>query len=244
MDSLNLVTAIRGLVSDGLYEIHTNLPVRVVSVDYSAKTVHVESLVNNTRSSDDSTTYPTMYDVPIVVNGGGTGRISMPTQVGDVGVVMFSERDPSNALQGDGSSASNGNLTMPCGIYPIGFIPKTALANDSTEDIDSDNVVISNNKQAYISVSPDGIITIESKLGGKITIDAGVTIEDSGGGILKQSGNSLSWVGGEVNFNGYIISASGVATDSSGVTSNEHTHVVEGVSTGSASVTSDAPTGE
>ena len=242
MDSLNLVTAIRGLITDSLYEVHTSLPVKVVSVDYSAKTVHVESLINNTRSTDDTTTYPTMYDVPIVVNGGGTGRISMPTKVGDVGVVMFSERDPSNALVGDGDNPLDTTLMMPCGIYPVAFLPKTALSSDTTEDINPDDVVISNNKQAYISVSPNGVITIQSMLGGKITVDAGVTIEDAGGGVFKQYNNQLSWVGGEVNLNGYIISSSGVATDSTGITSNQHTHPVAGVQSGSSTIPTEPPT--
>lgn len=240
MDSLNLVTAIRGLVLDGLYEMHTSLPARVVSVDYGAKTVHLESLVNNTRGSEDSTAYPTMYDVPIMTLAGGDARISMPVRVGDVGVVMFSERDPSNALQADGTSATDGNMAMPCGIYPVAFLPKTALGGDSTPALDENNIVIGNNQTTSMSFSPDGEMIIESTLGGKITVNDSVTITD-GVGTLTLSDGNLTFTGGVVNLNGYVISSGGVATDSSGVVSNSHTHPVKGVQTGSGQVISNPP---
>lgn len=240
MDSLNLVTAIRGLVLDGLYEIHTSLPARVVSVDYGAKTVHLESLINNTRGSEDSTAYPTMYDVPIMTLAGGDARISMPIRVGDIGVVVFSERDPSNALQSDGTSSTDGNLVMPCGIYPAAFLPKTALGNDSTPDLDENNIVIGNNQTTSMSFSPDGEMVIESTYGGKITINDSVTITD-GTGTLTLSGGNLTFTGGTVNFNGYVISSTGLATDSAGISSNNHTHIIEGIQTGTGEVTSEVP---
>ena len=106
MDALNLVTAMRGMMTEQLAEVHTSLPVRVTGVNYGAKTLTLESIVKNTRSEEDSIDYPTFHDVPFMVNGGGTGRISFPIKSGDIGVVIFSERDPSNAMQTSGDAAT------------------------------------------------------------------------------------------------------------------------------------------
>ena len=242
MDSLNLVSAFRGLILDHLLEMHTALPASVSSVDYGAKTATINSLVKNTRSSTDEQDYPIFHDVPLFVLGGGKARITFPVTSGDVGVLIFSERDPSNALQSQGESASSAEMIMPCGLYPIMFIPKVALGNDSTAVIDQNNIVLDNNTNSTISLSPDGTIVASSSMGAKITVDSGVTITD-GTGTLSVANGSLTWSGGEVNINGLTITKEGLIKDSSGVGLNTHTHNIENVQTGDSDIVSDTPTG-
>lgn len=244
MDALNFVTSLRGLILEQLAEVHTSLPVRVTGVDYGAKTVTLESIVKNTRSTDDEIDYPTFHDVPFMVNGGGTGRISFPIKAGDIGAVMFSERDPSNALQTSGDSASGSTLIQPCGLYPICFIPKVATATDSSEAVDPDKVVISNNKQTYASFDPSGTISIYNTQGMKLEMTpSGITITD-GTGTLSIQGGNLKWTGGTANFNGLIIDQNGQMTDGKGVGFHNHTHLVRNIQTGNGSRESDKPTGE
>lgn len=242
MDSLNFVSAMRGLILDHLLEMHTTVPARVSGVDYSSKTVTASAIVKNTRSSTDSQDYPIFYDVPIMVNGGGTGRITFPIISGDMGVLVFSERDPSNALQTDGSDASSSSMVMPCGLYPIMFVPKIALGGDSTPDIDSENVVIDNNQQTSISLSPDGTGIIKSELGGSITVDDGVTISDGSGTFTVRDGKA-NWTGGEFTINGLTISEEGLIRDSSGVGLDTHDHQVKGIESGDSTVTTEKGTG-
>lgn len=242
MDSLNFVSAIRGLILDHLLEVHTTVPARISAVDYGSKTATVESIVKDTRSTTDIQDYPIFYDVPIMVNGGGTGRITFPLKGGDMGVLVFSERDPSKALQTDGSDSSSSSLVMPCGLYPIMFIPKIALGGDSTPDIDSDNVVIDNNQKTTISLSPDGTGIIKSSLGGSITVGAGVTITDGSGTLTVKDGNA-TWKGGTFNINGLIISEDGYITDAGGVGLNTHTHPVQNVQSGDTTIETDKATG-
>lgn len=242
MDSLNFVSSLRGLILDNLLEMHTTVPARVSSVDYGAKTVVAESIVKNTRSSTDSQNYPIFYDVPLMVNGGGNGRITFPIVGGDMGVLVFSERDPSKALQTDGSDASGSSLIMPCGMYPIMFIPKIALNADSTPDIDSSNIVIDNNQQTTVSLSPDGTGVIKSTLGGSITVDSGVTITDGTGVFTIKSGKA-NWTGGEFTINGLTISEDGLITDANGIGLNTHTHPVEKVESGDSTIESGTATG-
>jgi len=241
MDSLNLVTSLRNLIGDQLSEIHTSVPARVTGVDYDTKTVTLESIVKNTRGVDDEIPYPTFYDVPISMMGGGTGRITFPIKSGDLGVLMFSERDPSNALQTDGTSSSSATLIQPCGLYPIAFIPKIAMGDDSTESIDSSNIVISNNKSTYVTLSPDGTINLKNA-GGKwimLTTDD-ITMSD-GTGTLTLSNGKLDWTGGEVTINGLTIDVNGKLTDATGVELDSHTHWVRGVESGDLTVESEAP---
>lgn len=244
MDALNFVTSLRGLMLEQLAEVHTSLPVRVTGVDYGGKTVTLESIVKNTRSTDDEIDYPTFHDVPFMVNGGGTGRISFPIKAGDIGVVIFSERDPSNAFQTSGDASSGSTLIQPCGLYPACFIPKIATATDSTEPVDSDKVVISNNKNTYASFDPTGTISIYNSQGMKMDMTpSGITITD-GTGTLSISGGKLTWKGGVVNINGLVIDENGKMTDGNGVGFHNHTHTVRNVQSGNSSRESDPPTGE
>ncbi len=243
MDSLNIVTALRGLIKNQISEIHTSLPVRVTGVDYDAKTVVLESVVKNTKDSDNEINYPTFYDVPMAVNGGGTGRISFPTKSGDLGVLIFSERDPSNALQTDGSTSSSATLNQPCGLYPIAFIPKITMGGDSSETLDPDKVVISNNKQSYVSLSPEGEIEAKNAQGMIVKVTtSGIHLTD-GTGTLDLSGGNLVFKGGTVNINGLTIDSSGNIKDSNGIGLNTHTHPVVGVQTGSSTITTNKAQG-
>lgn len=241
MDSLNVVTALRGLILDHLLEIHTTLPARVVAVDYGAKSVLATSITKNTRTATDEEDYPIFHDVPIFMNGGGNARITFPVKTGDIGVVVFTERDPSNALQTTGDSSSSASMIMPCGLYPIMFIPKIALGSDSSKAIDENNIELSNDDKSTLTLSPDGEIIAESVLGGKITVNSGVTITD-GSGTLTVSDGKLNWTGGEVSINGLTISKDGLLTDANGLAFATHTHKIENVETGDSEIESLKPT--
>lgn len=243
MDALNFVTAMRGLMTEQLAEVHTSLPVRVTGVNYGAKTLTLESIVKNSRSSEDEIDYPTFNDVPFMVNGGGTGRISFPIKSGDIGVVIFSERDPSNALQTSGEQPTGTTLMQPCGLYPVCFIPKISTGTDSTEAVDSEKVVISNNKNTYASFDPSGTISIWNSQGMKIDITpSGITMTD-GSGTLDLKGGVMTFKGTSANINGLQIDQNGLMTDGNGIGFHTHTHTVRNVQSGSSSAESNKPTG-
>lgn len=226
MDSLNIVTSMRGLINEQIAEVHTSLPVRVTAVNYGAKTVTLESLVTNKRSSEDEIDYPTFHDVPFAINGGGTARISFPLKPGDIGTVLFSERDPSNALQTTGENTSSTTLIQPCGLYPICFIPKIATAADTSDSVDPDKIVISNNGTTYAEFTPDSIISIYN--------DQGLKIELAGTEISITDGTGhITMSGGTVNINGLKIAPDGTLTLADGSVVDKHTH--GGVESGGSS---------
>nr|DAY73633.1 MAG TPA: baseplate protein [Caudoviricetes sp.] len=226
MDSLNIVTSMRGLINEQIAEVHTALPVRVTAVNYGSKTVTLESLVTNKRGTEDEIDYPTFYEVPFAINGGGTARISFPLKAGDIGTVIFSERDPSNALQTTGEDTSTSTLIQPCGLYPICFIPKIATAADTTDPVDPDKIVISNNKNTYAEFDPTDTISIYNSQGMKIEITgSNITITDGTG--------TISMSGGTVNINGLKISPNGTLTLADGSVVDKHTH--GGVESGGSS---------
>lgn len=226
MDSLNIVTSMRGLINEQIAEVHTALPVRVTAVDYGAKTVTLESLVTNKRSTEDEIEYPTFHDVPFAINGGGTARISFPLKAGDIGTVIFSERDPSNALQTTGETTSTSTLIQPCGLYPVCFIPKIATAADTTDAVDSDKIVISNNKNTYAEFDSTDTISIYNSAGLKIEINGSeITLADGVG--------SLTLSNGTFNINGLKIAPDGTLTLADGSVVDRHTH--GGVESGGSS---------
>lgn len=253
MDALNPVTALRSLILDQLSEIHTALPVRITGVDYGAKTVSAEAIIKNTRGPEDEISYPPFHDVPFAINGGGDARISFPLRAGDIGTIIFAERDPSNALQTDGDAAASATLIQPCGLYPICFIPKVATATDSSPPVDSEKIVISNNENTYAEFDPNDKITIRNSSGMIVEISAsgisvtapGQTVKmTDGAGEFTMTGGNLSFKGGAINLNGLIIDSKGNMTDGNGVGFHNHTHTVRNVESGNSNRETDKPTGE
>lgn len=232
MQTLNFVTGLRDIVNDNLLEVHTALPAKIISVDYGAKTVTVAPLVKNRTGTGKVSDYPILRDVPIVLMGGGQSRMSFPFQIGDVGVVQFSERDTSSFHQSTGEDASDPFLTKPLGLYPLAFIPKIGTATDTGDPIDNEKIVLTN-VDSRVELSPDGTVLI-SNPSGSATLDSSGNwvIKDGSGGEISLSNGNLTVKGQTINLNGLIINENGQLTDGQGLSLNQHTH--GGVQSGSS----------
>lgn len=97
-------------------EIHTCMPGTVRSFDLETQTADIELgtrqvLPGVDDDSEDTTQdYPILPSVPIEYPGGGGFRLSWPLEVGDTGLVVFSESDL-NAWRADGGVVDPGVST-------------------------------------------------------------------------------------------------------------------------------------
>lgn len=76
--------------------------------------------------------YPVLVDCPVLVMGGGGGRLSFPITAGDTGVVLFNDRDIDNWYVAGGVSVPNSARThdLSDGLVIVGFRNLTnVLAN-------------------------------------------------------------------------------------------------------------------
>ena len=111
-------TALSDLVGNALSNAHTMLPARITSVNYDTGTASVQPLVRNYIGLNKSQDYPQLQNVPLVIMSGNAGKASVtfPISAGDTVIVMFSERDPTTVLDGNGDKPSEPVMTAPLGL--------------------------------------------------------------------------------------------------------------------------------
>lgn len=212
MNPNEFVMSLQGLIQSQLADVHTILPVKITSVDYSKKTANVLPLVKTKIGVSKSVAYPELAGVPLVVLSGGKARITFPVKAGDTGIVLFSERDVSNVLASTGTDTVEPLMSNYLGLFPIAVICGISINSDS-EEISNEDIVIEN-ELSKISLKPDGTTTIQN-----------------GSSSIVQEPN------GNVRVNGLTVTPDGNIITASGVNLNEFyqkfmSHVHSGVQRG------------
>lgn len=224
MKALDFVAGIRDLITDSLTEVHTALPARIISIDHGSKTVSVAPLIKNRVGTEKVNDYPELLDVPITILGGGVSRMTFPPKIGDIGTVIFSERDPSSFLQSTGEDSSDTYMTQPLGLYPLTFIPKISTASDTADPIHAENAEIQNDK-SKVELHPDGTVILSNPSGSaELKANGDWEFKDGSGGTFAMTGGNLVYTGGNINLNGLIISPQGLLTDGNGTKFDNHKH--------------------
>ena len=106
--------------------LHTQLPAKVVKVDYIKNSVTVQPLISTYINNSQTISFPEI-DVPmsLMSTGKGGAKITLPVKAGAIGLLQFSERDPTNWLLGVGDEEvkplAKENLSMGASLYPISF---------------------------------------------------------------------------------------------------------------------------
>lgn len=210
-----IASMLRGFVDDMLYDVQTNIPAVVTSVNYGNGTLSAKPLIKTKKKGGQMYEEPMVHDVPILTAAGNTGKAKMtfPIKVGDKVVLIMANRDTGTLLSSSGGSIVEPEMDKPLGWYPIGAHACLFVEADAN-DIDPENIIIKNDKT-------------------KFTItNSSTKIETAGGSAeLKSSG--------ELNVNGAKISPTGKMTTSSGVDLDDlyndyQLHKHSGVQTGSS----------
>jgi hypothetical protein len=133
--------------------------------------------INSKRQfGDEVKDYPLLVDVPIVVMGGGKGRITYPIAKGDTCLVWFNDRNIDSwwGTGGTGSIPNSPRLhSMADGIALVGIRAKTnPIAGYSTTDVQvlhDDGGVISVAAKIQIANNSTSLLTVLQDLIGDLT---------------------------------------------------------------------------
>lgn len=165
--------AIENTIRRQLFEVHTGIPAKVISVDYGKGTADLEVLYEGVSNVGDISAlndkYPTVFDVPIHIYSakGGKAKITVPVSTGDIGMLYFPERDMDGFAGGLVKNTKEQKFTHTAqGVY---FVPEMPTVSTPIS-IDPDNIVIEFENSKF-TIKPDGNIDIN---GATITPDGNV----------------------------------------------------------------------
>lgn len=210
-----IASMLRGFVDDMLYDVQTNIPAVVTSVNYGNGTLSAKPLIKTKKKGGQMYEEPMVHDVPILTAAGNTGKAKMtfPIKVGDKVVLIMANRDTGTLLNSSGSSIVEPEMDKPLGWYPIGAHACLFVEADAN-DIDPENIIIKNDKA-------------------KFTItNSSTKIETAGGSAELKASGELDVNGAKISPDGQITTASGVNLDLFFQDYNLHKH--SGVQTGSS----------
>lgn len=210
-----IASMLRGFVDDMLYDVQTNIPAVVTSVNYGNGTLSAKPLIKTKKKGGQMYEEPMVHDVPILTAAGNTGKAKMtfPIKVGDKVVLIMANRDTGTLLNSSGGSIVEPEMDKPLGWYPIGAHACLFVEADAN-DIDPENIIIKNDKA-------------------KFTItNSSTKIETAGGSAELKASGELDVNGAKISPDGQITTAAGVNMDSFYNDYQNHRH--SGVQTGSS----------
>ena len=89
----NLAETIQALIKANLLELHTHLPAKIVSYDYTTNLAVVQPLLKRKYKSEDSSVeLPTISNVPVAFPRIGSAHLRLPVNPEDEGSLKFMER--------------------------------------------------------------------------------------------------------------------------------------------------------
>lgn len=248
-------SAIEALFEKRLEDLHTAIPARVDSVDYSTGYITAQPLVKARYSLNKYNEYPPIGDIPpLFPNDGYDAFITMPLKVGATVLILFSERDPSSTLESNGMSTVVGDFSKVMGLYPIGWLTLATLPrakefsptdivinNDKVKVNLTPNSVVITNQNGTITLTEDGTMIQENSAATVTVSSSGAISLSNGSGAMSLSPNgSMSLTGGSASIstspdgtiviNGLTITPDGNLITAAGVDVNTHIH--SGVDTG------------
>jgi hypothetical protein len=181
--------AINAIVDAKLSGVHTHVPFKVVSVDWSKKppTLVAQPTIKARQILPDGTQkwvdLPQVPDVPIQFPGGGGASLTFPIKAGDEGLLMISTRSTDSYQQsGDGQP--------PVDLRPHDLSNCYAMMGSRTTPTALDSVS-SNSTQLR---TDDGQTVIDFKGGGVTMTVGGTSLSISDAGV-DGSGGYLKWNG-------------------------------------------------
>ena len=204
------------------HHVHTIKPCVVEAVNYEKNTLTVLPLTSNLWRDNVATPFPSMADIPILVNSanGGSAAITFPIKKGDMCLVLFSDRNYGDLLDKSELIPAVCEDRQPFGMYPIGAIVGIFTEpNAKNCEIDPDNVVIRNGK-TKITVKPDGDVDIESEA----TVNVSCQEANIDSPQVNMTGNLQ--VDGDINSGGTVTADTDV--NGGGVSLKTHIHKAQG----------------
>lgn len=199
-------------IVQALMRVNTAEPVRVVSVNASARTVDVQPLVRIVAGGGDTLEQSQLFELPYLRIQGGKNAVIVDPQPGDVGLAVYAMRDVEAFKAAPGQSVNPGSARTydkGDGFYLGGFLnaaPERFL-RVTDEGVEIEGVASVKAHGQAVTVTADTQITLDAPV---------VQIT----GVLVQTGDKGS---GQSSFKGGFTNTGGNIT-SNGVTLETHTH--------------------
>lgn len=181
-------------------DVHTNIRVRVVDVDYSIPSVTVQPMVETKFSDGTVDAYPAIFDVPLqmVSANGGKARLTVPIKAGDILGLSFSERN-----EGDMADMSTH------GLFP-GWAITSVHSDGNAMQIHPENVELWNDV-VHIEMTPEGDFKVQGPVGNfEIKKDGTLNFTNGGATITAVPGGTITMNGAKVTPDGNFITARGI----------------------------------
>lgn len=220
------------ILQNRLNEFHTCIPGRIVEYDATKQEATVQPLIKRRYydagpNADGIQEQPPIVAVPVVFPSAGTGILSFPVKVGDIVLILFSERSLDNWLFSDGASLIDPQdhrqfnysdaIAIP-GIYPF----QKALGG-STTDVEL-RMNSGTASECKVALKPNGDVVITSPA--KVIVNSTGNTEVNAANVNVTA--STSTFNGNVSVTG-DISCSGTVTGTTDVVGGgkslkTHTH--------------------
>lgn len=175
MTILNETPTLEKILQDAiraeLLNVHTCLPAKIEKYEASTQKANVQVLLKRKYEAEsEAINLPVINSVPVQWPSANQGKayIHLPLKVGDLGIVVFSERSIDIWLTGDPGKPDDvvdakGKIFDPLDprIFDLSdaiFIPGVLPFVHSLQNVSADNLVVQNDK-FRIEIAPDGTIS-------------------------------------------------------------------------------------
>lgn len=196
MDSNTFTESLNKFLRDKLRNVHTIKPAVVTKV--TGNRVSVKPLTTTKYHDGTHLPLPVLDDVPLMIYSGqkGKARVTVPVGVGDLVMVLCSDRDTGDLLNSTVKSQKYflSDEITPLELYPILAIP--CFFTIPTEKELSGTDIVVENGTTKITVKPDGNIEMEAE--GDVTVNAGGNVDVNSEGdtnIVSEGTVNVSGVG-------------------------------------------------
>jgi len=227
---------VEAIVEHSLWDLHTCLPAKIVTIDYEQQKATVQPLIkerNRDAKANDKglQDMPVIQGVPVIFPSANTGILTFPIKAGDIVLVVFSERSVDNFVFSDGVNPVDPddfrkhNYTDAfciAGLYPF----KKALGIHPSDAVLRMNVDTAN--ECKIALAPSGDVTITTPT--KLIVNATNEVEINTKTANINASESVTIDSPQTTCTGALRVDQGVSigqdvqTDA-GFSGNTHTHI-------------------
>lgn len=205
-DSVGEFNPLVFIVLQQMAKISTVKVVVVKAVDTAAKTVDVQSMVNQLDGDNNSSPHGTILGIPYMVWQYGKNAVLADPVAGDIGIMVCADRDISavKATKAISNPGSDRQLDAADGIYLGGIL--NGDAEQWVKFTDTGMELHDKNSNALISSSAGWAFTGPVVFNGTVDVKSVATLESGlqlGGAIVSVTGSRY---GGNIDTSGNIVS--------------------------------------
>lgn len=162
-NTLSITDAVRAAILYQLSGMHTCLPGRIESYDYTVQKASIQPLLNKVFSNGDIVQMPILNNVPVMFPRAGGASLTFPVVKGDTVLLVFSERSLDN-WKGTGGIVSPedprkfdlSDAVAIVGLYPF---------NENSPATNNEDVLLTyKNSSITIKVTGDVVVNTSNKV--------------------------------------------------------------------------------